>query len=119
MQLFIHRHRFLQQIVTDDEKWLLYDDHRCKRQWINREDLPEPEAKSDLHPKKKDMLSIWWDLQRMVYWEVLPRNITIDAKLYCQQLDNLKATLQVNYPERRKVRLLHDSARAHTANITR
>ena len=39
----------------------------------------------------------------------------IDAKFYCQQLENLKAALQVNRPERRKVRLLDDNARARTA----
>ena len=52
-----YRHRFLQQIVTGDKKWLLYVEHRRKRQWVNPEDLPEPEPKNDLHPKKM-MLSI-------------------------------------------------------------
>ena len=41
-----HRHRFLQQIVTGAGKWLLYVEHRCKRQWVNPEDLPEPEPKN-------------------------------------------------------------------------
>ena len=48
-----HRHRFFQQVVTDDEKWLLYVDYRRNRQWVNPEDLLEPEAKKDLYPKKK------------------------------------------------------------------
>ena len=52
-----NRHRFLQQIITGDEKWVLYVDHTRKRQWINPEDLPEPEPKNDLHPKKV-MLSV-------------------------------------------------------------
>ena len=47
-----NRHKFLQQIVTDDEKWLLYGDHRRKCQWVNPEELPKPEPKNDLHPKK-------------------------------------------------------------------
>ena len=47
-----NRHRSLQQIITGDEKWVLYVDHKHKRQWINPEDLPEPEPKNDLHPKK-------------------------------------------------------------------
>ena len=58
------------------------------------------------------MLSTWWDFQGIVYWELLPRNTMIDAKLYCQQLENFEAALQVNCPERRKVRLLYDNARA-------
>ena len=42
-----------------------------------------------------------------------------EAKLYCQQLENLKAELQVNHRERRKVLLLHDNARPRTAKVTR
>ena len=113
-----HRHRFLQQIITGDEEWLLYIDYTLKRQWINPENLSEPEPKNDLHPKLA-MLSIWWDFQEIVYWELLPRNTTIGAKLYCQQFENLKVVLQVNHPERRKVRLLYDNATSHTAKVTR
>ena len=47
-----NRQRFLQQIITGDEKWVLYVDHRRKYQWVNREDFPEPQPKNDLHPKK-------------------------------------------------------------------
>ena len=53
-----NRHRFLQRIVIDDEKWLLCVEHTCKRQWVNPEDFPEPEPKNDLH-QKQVMLSIW------------------------------------------------------------
>ena len=55
------------------------------------------------------MLSIGWDFQGIVYWEVLPRHSTIDVKFYRQQLENLKAALQISRPERRKVRLLNDN----------
>ena len=48
------------------------------RQWVNREDLPESEAKNNLH-RKKVMLSIFWDSGGIVYWELLPRNSAIDA----------------------------------------
>ena len=65
------------------------------------------------------MLSICWNFQGIVYWKLLPRNSTIDAKLYCQQLENLKAALQVNRRERRKVQLFHNNARPHTAKVTR
>ena len=34
-------------------------------------------------------------------------------------LENLKATLRVNCPERQKVRLLHENARPHAAKVTR
>ena len=65
------------------------------------------------------MLSIGWNFQGIAYWELLSRNTTIDTKLYHQQLEKLKAALQVIHPERRRVQLLHDNARAHTAKVTR
>ena len=113
-----NRHRFLQQIITGDEKWVIYVEHTRKRQWINPEDLPEPEPKNDLHPKKV-MLSVCWDFEGIIYYELLRPNTTIDSKLYCEQLQNLKVALQANRPERRKVRLLHDNAKPHTSKITR
>ena len=84
----------------------------------NPEDLPEPEPKNDLHPKKV-MLSVWWDFEGIIYYELLRPNTTIDSKLYCEQLQNLKVALQANRPERRKVQLLHDNAKPHTSKITR
>ena len=65
------------------------------------------------------MLSTWWDFQGIVYWELLSPDTTIDTILYCQQLENFRAALQANHPKRRKVRLLHDNARSHTAKVTR
>ncbi|CAF1490854.1 unnamed protein product [Didymodactylos carnosus] len=66
------RYRFLQQIVTGDEKWVLYVNHTRKRQWLGPEDMPEPEPKNDWHPKMV-MLSIWWNFQDVIYYELLPR----------------------------------------------
>ncbi|CAF2068335.1 unnamed protein product [Rotaria magnacalcarata] len=112
------RYRFFQQIVTRDENWVHYVNYTRKRQWINPEDMPEPEPKNDLHPKKV-MLSIWWDFQGVIYYELLPPNTTIDSQLYCTQLECVKVTLQTKRSERRKVRLFHDNATPHTSKVTR
>ena len=109
---------FFNRLLLGDEKWVLYVDHTRECQWINPEDLPEPEPKNDLHPKKV-MLSVWWDFEGIIYYELLRLNTTIDSKLYCEQLQNLKVALQANRPERRKVRLLHDNAKPHASKITR
>ena len=69
--------------------------------------------KNDLHPKKV-MLSVWWDLEGIIYYVLLRPNTIIDSKLYCKQFQNLKVALQANRSERRKVRLLHDNAKLHT-----
>ena len=94
------RHRFLQQIVTGDEKWVLYVDHTRKCQWVNPEDLPEPEPKNYLHPCCHSA-GIFTILSTGNFY-------LIDAQFYCQQVEELELALQVNRPERRKI---HDNAR--------
>ena len=65
------------------------------------------------------MLSVWWEFEGIIYYELLRPNTTIGSKLYCKQLQNLKVALQANRPERRKVRLLYDHAKPHTSKIMR
>ena len=74
------------------------------------ESIVDLEPKTNLHPEKI-MLSVWWDFQSIIYFELLPPNTTIDCKLYCNQLQNLKVVLQVKRPERHKIRLLYDHIR--------
>ena len=65
------------------------------------------------------MLSVWWDVQGVVYWESLPPNTTITAEVYCAQLQNLKLELETHRPGHGKVYFLHDNARPHVAKSTR
>jgi [histone H3]-lysine36 N-dimethyltransferase SETMAR len=118
--LLLHPHRkdFLNDIVTGDEKWVMYANHNRKRQWVDRDQQPEPYPKPDLH-QKKIMLSIWWDVKGVIYFELLPPNTTVDATLYCTQMERLQVALTKERPKRDKVRLLHDNARPHTAKKTR
>ena len=53
------RHRFLQQVVSNEEKWLRHVEHSRKCQWVNvnPEGLPQPVPKNDVH-RKIVMLSI-------------------------------------------------------------
>jgi histone-lysine N-methyltransferase SETMAR len=113
-----HRQDLLSQIVTGDEKWVLYVNHTRKRQWLPKEEMPEPEPKRDLHPKKV-MLSVWWNCKGIIHFEFLPTNATVNATLYCAQLDRLQAAIELNRPKNLKVVLLHDNARPHTAKLTR
>jgi hypothetical protein len=36
------------------------------------------------------MLSVWWSLRGVEYWELLPDNTTVTAEVYCAQLEKLK-----------------------------
>lgn len=116
------RQNFLQDIITGDEKWVVYEDHTRKYQWIPRGETPEPEAKGELHPKRQ-MLSVFWDFQGVIYFELLSPGTSVTADLYCKQLHKLRTALLNKRPGRGiecgKVRLLVDNAKPHTAKVTR
>jgi len=50
---------FLKQVVTGDEKWIIYNNVDRKRSWRKRNEPPLATPKIGLHPKKV-MLCIWW-----------------------------------------------------------
>ena len=89
---------FLKQIVTGDEKWILYNNVEWKRLWGKRNEPPPITPKASFHPKKM-MLCIWWDWKEVLYYELLPENQTINSNKYCSQLDQLKAALDEKRPE--------------------
>jgi [histone H3]-lysine36 N-dimethyltransferase SETMAR len=109
---------WLSNIVTGDESWVLYINERRKRQWLGPKDQPQPEPKADLHPKKV-MLSVWWDHEGIIHWELLSPNTTVTAELYCEQMDRLKEAIERARPKKKNVLLLHDNATPHTAKRTR
>lgn len=112
---------FLNRIVTGDEKCVLYVNAERKNQWLSPGQKPIPTPKAGLHPKKV-MLSVWWDMEGVVYFELLDMNQGITADIYCEQLDRLKSALTTKRPaliNRKGVILQQDNARPHTAKVTR
>lgn len=123
----------LDAILTGDEKWILYANIIRRRSWVDTGDIAPAVARaggsgsflfispftlaSGLHPRKI-MLSVWWDSEGIVYWEFLPTGNTINAQVYCEQLDRVAEALKENRPHREQITLLHDNARPHTANRT-
>jgi hypothetical protein len=66
------------------------------------------------------MLCIWWDIERIIHYELLERNLTVIVERYCQQLRREGEEIQQKLPGRRHgVILQHDNARPHTANMTK
>jgi histone-lysine N-methyltransferase SETMAR len=66
------------------------------------------------------MLCIWWDMEGIIHYELLQRNLIVTAERYCQQFRRLEEAIQQNRPGRRHgVILQHDNARPHTANMTK
>ncbi|XP_015438720.1 PREDICTED: histone-lysine N-methyltransferase SETMAR-like [Dufourea novaeangliae] len=111
---------FLDRLMTGDEKWVLYDNVQRKRTWKVANERAELIAKPNLHPAKV-MLSVWWDCQGILYFELLPAGQTIDSEKYCQQLENLKTAIQARRPSlvnRKGVVFHQDNAKPHTAKRT-
>ena len=89
---------FVKQVVTGDEKLILYNNVERKRLWGKRNEPPLTTPKAGLHPKKV-MLCIWWDWKGVLYYELLPENQAIHSNKYCSQSDQLKAALDEKCPE--------------------
>ena len=67
---------FLKQIVTGNEKWILFNNMEWKRSWDKRNEPPSATPKASLHSKKV-MLCVWWDWMGVLYYELLPENQSI------------------------------------------
>ena len=60
---------FMHCIIIDDEKWIYYDNPKCRKWYVK----PNQPAKSDAKPNiltAKVMLCIWWDQKGVVYSEL-------------------------------------------------
>lgn len=108
---------FLHRIVTCDEKWILYDNRKRTASWCDEDEPPQKWAKPDLHPKKV-MLTVWWTAKQIIHFSFLRQGQSIDANMYCSQLEAMHQKLLEKQPSlvnRHGVVLLHDNARPHVA----
>ena len=80
-------------MITGDEKWVVYDNIVRKRSRAKQSEPAPTTAKADIH-RKKVLRSFWWDHKGIVYYELLPRNQTINAEVYIQKLTNLNNAIK-------------------------
>lgn len=104
----------LDRILTCDEKWVLYDNRKAGKQWLERNDPGVLTPRPELH-QKKVMLSIWWMVDGPVYWELLPSGQAITANRYCSQLDKVQQNLLQKGVDTSRILFHQDNARPHTA----
>ena len=92
-----------------------------KKSWIKRDEPAQSTSKADIQ-QKKVMLSVWWDFKGIVYFELLPRNQTVNSNVCCRQLMKLDKEIKEKCPElatRKGVIFHQDNARPHTYLVTR
>ena len=70
---------------------------------------------------KKDY-AVWWDRKGVMFFELIPRNQTINSNVYHRQLNQLNATVKEKRPElvnRKGVIFHHNYATPHTSLASR
>jgi len=95
------RKSFLHRIVTGDEKWIYFENPKCKKSWVD----PGAPSTSTARPNRfgrKTMLCVWWNQKGVVYYESLKPSETVNTKRYQQQLIDLNRSLLEKRPEYRK-----------------
>lgn len=113
-----HRQDFLRSIVTVDESWVHYNNKTRQAYWVPRGEKAPTEPKPDRHGRKI-MLSVFWDWQGILYWELLDEKQTINATIYREQLQKLVSEIATKRPKRLSVSFLQDNARPHIAKSVR
>lgn len=112
--------RFLRQILTCDEKWIYYVSVDNKKQWHLPGEPLLPVVKQSRFLKKV-LISVWWNYEGIIHFELIPDGHPITSEVYCQQLDRVHEIMQQRYPQlinRKRVLLQQDNARPHTAKKT-
>ena len=67
------------------------------------------------------MLSVWWDWKGVVFFELLPKDQTINSDVYCRRLNKLITAIKEKRLElvnRKGVIFYHDKAAPHTSLAT-
>lgn len=112
--------RFWKRIITCDEKLIFLVNNNKKKQWVKRGQETVPVVRQDRFGKKV-MISVWWNIDGILDFELLPDGQTINAEYYCQQLDRVYNIVKEKYPaliNRKHALLQHDNAPPHRAKLT-
>lgn len=112
-----NRKEFLEDLVTGDESWVLYDNGTRLAYWLPVGEKPPQQPKFDPH-SRKILLCCFWDAKGMLYYNFLPVGKTISATRYIENLQELAKAIKEKRPRRATVHLLHDNARPHVAKET-
>lgn len=113
-----NKESFFDRLITGAEKWFFYGDlpHKKKKKRTIESIKFEQNTVQSISQMKKSLLCVWWNMYGIVHLEILEPEQTMNAGLYCEQLDRLNQSLFEKYPEivyRKGVILQHDNIEPH------
>ena len=93
--LILHNNNkpFLDQTVTCNGKWILYNSLWQSAQWLAREAAPKHFPKPNLH-QKKVIVTVWWSAAHLIHSSFLNPGETITSEKHAQQTDEMHWKLQ-------------------------
>ena len=115
---FLSPHRtkaLLDDLFPGDEKCIHYSNNVRKAQWGDKEEQPSAVAKPELHVKKV-MLSIWWSVRGVEYWELLDEGKTITSDVYSSK--SQKSDKQLPRIVEKKQEFSQSNTRPHISKVT-
>ena len=84
--------RFFQRIVAMDEKWIFMNNPHKKWEWLSTNESPVGRPKVDRFGKKF-MISVFWNYNGILFFEILPDGQSINSDIYSAQLLRLHQIL--------------------------
>ena len=112
--------RQFKRIVACDVMWIYYRNPDKRNQWLHSGQPANTVARIGRF-EDKVMLSVWWNYEGILHFELVPDGHAVDADLYSQQLDRVYATLRDRYPalvNRKHALLQQDNVPAHRAKLS-
>jgi len=82
------RKSFLHRIVIGNEKWIHYDNPKLQKAWVYPCEAAPLKPKANIRSSKL-ILSIWWDQEGVIFYEVLKQSETTTTDHYRQQMIKL------------------------------
>jgi len=82
----------LKKIITGDETWVHHYDPENKRQSMeyHHKESPQPKKFKTWASAGKDMLNVFWNLERVALADFLENETTINPQCYTETLTALK-----------------------------
>ena len=111
--------RFLQKLITSDEKLIYYENPKRRKHWVDPGLSTTSTQKRNVFGKKI-LIYIWWDEWDVLYYVLLKPGGTVTGKYYSLQLNHLAEKIEEKRPYtkrgHRPVKLQNNNAKPHRSS---